>query len=194
MADEISPRHALKVSAGDPPARPLTDGVVTLRLPRPDDVPCFIRYGSEQELLEGIWIAGPRDRDVHVWAAEFVEELLAGWTVSGGDHGGGLIIDEREPSVGVVNFLPREARVAEMTYGIAPPWRGRGIATRAASLAGTWATTEGGFDRVELRIDEGHAASRRVAENAGYKFVERLETFVEGSGRTYIDCVYARTR
>ena len=193
---EVSPRRTSKVSAGRPPSRPLTDGVVTLRLPLPNDVPHFTRYGSDEDLLEGIWIAGPRGRDVRVWAAEFVDELIAGWTAAGGDHGGGLIIDEGEPCVGTVNFLPRAPHVVEMTYGVAPPWRGRGIATRAASLAGAgaWATTEGDFDRVELRIGEEHAASRRVAEKAGYECVERLETYVAGTGLTHVDCVYVRTR
>lgn len=121
-------------------------------------------------------------------------ELLAGWTVAGGDHGGGLVIDEREPCVGTVDFLTRAPRVVELTYGVAPPWRGRGIATRAAALAGEWAITEGEFDRVELRIGEDHVPSRRVAEKAGFECIERIETYVQGTGLTHIDCLYVRTR
>lgn len=194
MRREVSRRRITKVSAGEPPSRPLTDGVVTLRLPTSDDVARFVRYGSDDQLLEGTWIVGPRGADIQQWAGALVAELLAGWTEAGGDHGGGLIIDEREPCVGTIDFLPRGERIVELTYGVAPSWRGQGIATRAARLAADWALTDGAFDRVELRIGEGHAASRRVAAKAGYYEVERFETFVEDTALTHIDVLYARTR
>lgn len=73
----------------------MTDGVVTLRLPTTDDVQRFAHYGSDDALLEGIWIVGPRDADVEEWATTLVSELLAGGTEAGGDHGGGLVIAEK---------------------------------------------------------------------------------------------------
>jgi RimJ/RimL family protein N-acetyltransferase len=191
---EVSRRRIEKVSAGDPPAEPLRDGGLTLRLPSPEDIAAFVRYGSDDALLDGIWILGPQGQPVSAWASELVAELAGGWTPSGGDHGGGLIIDEVEPCVGVVDFLPRQAGHVELTYGVAPPFRGCGIATRAAALAADWALREGGFACVELRIGEGHAASRRVAEKAGFQCVERYQTFVEGTGLTHVDCLYVRGR
>lgn len=193
MRREVSRRRTRRLSAGPPPSGPLTDGVVTLRVPTADDVERFVRYGSDDALLEGIWIVGPRGGNVCEWAEELVSELRAGWTEAGGIHGGGLVIDEGEPCVGTIDFVPRGDRIVELTYGVAPPYRGRGIASRAARLAADWALTEGAFDRVELRIGEKHAVSRRVADNAGFRFVESFETFVEGTGRTHIDVLYVRT-
>jgi RimJ/RimL family protein N-acetyltransferase len=194
MRREISRQRVTNVSAGEPPTHPLTDDVVTLRLPTEEDNERFARYGADQAMLEGIWIVGPRGADANEWAAELVSELRGGWSKRGGDHGGGLVIDEHEPCVGTVSFFPRAHRVVELIYGVAPPWRGRGVATRAARLAADWALTEGDFDRVELRIGEGHAVSRRVAAKAGFTEVERFETFVEGTGKTHIDILCVRTR
>lgn len=189
---EFSRRRVEKVHAGRPPKRPLGDGVVTLRLPTCDDIARFAHYGSQEALLEGIWIVGPREAPIEQWATELVAELRAGWTPQGGDHGGGLVVDEQERCVGTVNFVLRQPGHVELTYGVAPPFRGRGIATRAAMLASEWALSEGGYECVELRIGEGHAVSRRVAVNAGFQCVERFETFVEGTGRTHIDSLYVR--
>lgn len=104
-----------------------------------------------------------------------------------------MVIDEQEPCVGLVNFTPQPNRGAELLYGVAPPWRGRGIASRAARLAADWALDHG-FDRVELRIGKPHRESRRVAEKAGFREVELFETFVEGTGLTHVDVLYVRTR
>jgi RimJ/RimL family protein N-acetyltransferase len=84
--------------------------------------------------------------------------------------------------------------IVELSYGIAPPARGRGIATRAARLAAGWALTEGGFSRVELRIPESHAASRRVAEKAGFQLEERFVTFIKATGDTAIDLLCVRSK
>ena len=68
------------------------------------------------------------------------------------------------------------------------------IARLVARLGTDWALTDAGFARVELRIGENHAASKRVAEKAGFQFKERFETYVTGTGQIYIDILYARTR
>jgi RimJ/RimL family protein N-acetyltransferase len=182
-----------KVAVGRPaPAHALSDGVVTLRLPAPGDVEHFVRYGSDRSLLDGIWLVPPRGADVRAWASAYVSDLNAGWTDAGGDLGGGLIVDAAEPCIGLVNFVPRGPRNVELSYGVAPPWRRRGIASRAAALATAWALTDGDFDRVELRISEGHTVSQRVATNAGFECVERFETYVEGTGLTHTDLLYIR--
>ncbi len=177
------------------PPRELSDGVVRLRIPTVADVDCVVRYGADPIFLEGTWIPGPRPgQDLHEWASAFVQELLAGWTAEGGIHGGGLIVDEREPFLGITYLAPRSAVAVELSYGVAPHARGRGIATRATRLAAEWALTEGGFEQVELRIDKQHHESQRVAEKAGFRFVERFLTYVEGTGKTAEDLLYVHTR
>jgi len=187
--------HPLKVSIGRLPSRELSDGVVRLRIPTLADIDRVAQYGADPLGLEGIWIPGPRPgQDLHEWASAFVQEVIAGWTAAGGIHGGGLIVDEREPFLGIVYLAPRSAVVLELSYGVAPHARGRSIATRAARLAAEWALTEGGFEQVELRIDKEHRESQRIAEKAGFRFVERFLTYIEGTGKTAEDLLYVRTR
>ncbi len=195
MRCETASLHPPKVSMGRLPPRELSDGVVRLRIPTVADVDCVVRYGADPIFLEGTWIPGPRPgQDLHEWASAFVQELLAGWTAEGGIHGGGLIVDEREPFLGITYLAPRSAVAVELSYGVAPHARGRGIATRATRLAAEWALTEGGFEQVELRIDKQHHESQRVAEKAGFRFVERFLTYVEGTGKTAEDLLYVHTR
>jgi RimJ/RimL family protein N-acetyltransferase len=86
------------------------------------------------------------------------------------------------------------ALAVELSYGVGPHARGRVIATRATRLAAEWALTDGGFERVELRIDKQHRESQRVAEKAGFRFVERFLTYIEGTGKPAEDMLYVRTR
>ncbi len=61
-------------------------------------------------------------------------------------------------------------------------------------LVAEWALAEGGFARVELEIAQSHRESQRVAEKAGFHFVERFQTYVEGTGEIFEDLLYVRTR
>jgi [ribosomal protein S5]-alanine N-acetyltransferase len=195
MRSEIASLHPPKVSIGRLPPPELSDGVVRLRIPTLADIDRATRYGADPLSLEGVWIPGPRPgQDLHEWASAFVQELLAGWTAVGGMHGGGLIVDEREPFLGIIYLVPRSAVAVELSYGVAPHARGRSIATRAMRLAAEWALTDGGFEQVELRIDKQHRESQRVAEKAGFRFVERFLTYIEGTGKTAEDLLYVRTR
>jgi RimJ/RimL family protein N-acetyltransferase len=196
MRREIIGSGMSRRSVGDPPSGSISDEVVTLRLPVAEDVARLATYGSGKTLLNGNWISGggPGVADPLVWAADRLNEFVAGWTPRGGIHGGAMVIDEALPFVGLVYFGPVAPHVVELSYGVAPPARGRGIATRAARLAAGWALTGGGFSRVELRIPESHAASRRVAEKAGFKLKERFETFVEATGITATDLLYVRSK
>ena len=181
-------------AVGRPPPRELSDGMVRLRIPTRLDIDRVVRYGSDPSLLDGNWIPGPRPEEgLREWASAFVQELIAGWTTEGGIHGGGLIVDEREPFLGIVYLLPTSAVAVSLSYGVAPYARKRGIASRAARLVAEWALTQGGFDRVELKIAHSHHESRRVAEKAGFRFVARFQTFVERTGETFEDLLYMRT-
>ena len=195
MRSEIASLHPPKLSIERLPPRELSDGVVRLRIPTLADIDRVARYGADPMFLEGIWIPGPRPgQDLHEWASAFVQELLAGWTAVGGIHGGSLIVDEREPFLGIVYLAPSSAGAVELSYGVAPHARGRSIATRATRLAAEWALREGGFEQVELRIEKQHHESQRVAEKAGFRFVERFLTYIEGTGKTAEDLLYVRTR
>jgi RimJ/RimL family protein N-acetyltransferase len=61
------------------------------------------------------------------------------------------------------------ARCTEIGYWTAPPHRGRGYQVRAARALARWAL-DGWMERVELRAATSNAASRRVADRAGFTF------------------------
>jgi RimJ/RimL family protein N-acetyltransferase len=163
----------------------LTDGVITLRRAGAEDADRLARWGRDPQLLEGVWIAGGMPSgDVEGWARTVVDGLRSR---------AALVIDETEPFIGVMYLEPRPPTGVELSYGVAPPFRRRGIATRAAGLASEWALREGGFSRVELRIDVGHPERCVVAERAGFTFEERVTTHVEETGEDHEDFVYVRT-
>ena len=61
-----------------------------------------------------------------------------------------------------------EAQSGELGYVIAPAARGRGVATQALRLLTEWGFEERGLLRLELMISAENAASKIVAERAGY--------------------------
>jgi RimJ/RimL family protein N-acetyltransferase len=70
--------------------------------------------------------------------------------------------------VGGVNLRFGEHRIAEVSYFLRTSARGRGLATRAVRIIARWAFDELGIERIELRTHPENAASRRVAERAGF--------------------------
>lgn len=173
---------------------PLVDGDLTLRLPTLADRHRLADYAADAASLEGGWLPlGEAQSEPEVWAAWAAREFALGWTPLGSRYGGTLVVDsEQEPFVGLIYLVRRQATVAEIAYGVAPEWRGRGVATRAAQIATEWALTDGSFDRVEARIDLNHTASRRVIEKAGFRLEETFKTYVEGTGETCDDALYVR--
>jgi len=194
MRRETSHPRTSPVSTRVRLAKPLADGVVTLRLPAADDV-AFLRRWASPELLEGVWISGVGPTpipDADAWAAAIVTDLIAGWSEDGSIHASTLVIDEVEPFVGLVYLTERPNDSIELSYGVAPPFRRRGIATRAARVVSDWLFGTGAYRRVELRIAESHPERMVVAERAGFRLLERVETYVEGTGQAFVDVVFVR--
>ena len=67
--------------------------------------------------------------------------------------------------------VDRERGIAQMGYWVAAHARGRGVASRAARLAGDWALGPLGLSRIGLHAEVGNAASQRVAQRAGFRAV-----------------------
>ena len=175
------------------PAQPLTDGVVTLRLPSPaaGDIDT-VRWYVDQEQLDGAWLPAipmiPAEQSTSDW--------LDGWAGRPSRDGPVLVITiAQEPRfIGVVGLGDRGEGAVELVYGIAPRWRGLGLASRATRLAARWALSLPGVTTVELRIDQSHAASQRVASNAGFTQAGAVTQFVPGTGQTFEDLRYVLHR
>lgn len=171
------------------PAQTLTDGVVTLRLPSSaaGDADALRGYIG-QEQLDGGWLPGiplvPAEQAIGDW--------LHGWTGRPSRDGPVLVVTIPDDPwfIGIVGLGDRGEGVVEMIYGIAPRWRGRGLASRAARIAARWTLSLPGVTAIELRIDQNHQASQHVAANAGFTMAGTITQFVPGTGETFEDLRY----
>ena len=75
--------------------------------------------------------------------------------------------DDRVLGNAILLRIDWEARVGEIGYWLLPSARGRGAATRAASLLAAWAFDELGLQLLEFDVAPGNAASQRVVERLG---------------------------
>lgn len=80
---------------------------------------------------------------------------------------------ESHQPVGAINYLGG-TRFPGMGYIFHPDYWGKGYATEACRATLGYGFEALGYDRVELWIDERHAASSRVAEKLGFRVKGRL--------------------
>ena len=71
--------------------------------------------------------------------------------------------------LGAIVLFLKEHETVELAYVVAPEARGRGLARGSVELLGDWALAELGAQRLQLRIDPGNDASRKVALACGYQ-------------------------
>ena len=124
------------------PIEPLGDGKVVVRLPHDRDVEALVRFGDDPDVAETIWIPIPTPcpRDV---AEARLAEFRNGWEQET-RFGPALIIADADTDemIGVVFLRVREHDSIELTYGVAPAFRNRGVATAAAVLVTSWCLEE----------------------------------------------------
>jgi len=178
----------------DPPVGVLSDGVVGVRVPILSDADDLAVYGSDEALLDGVWVSGGGVSwpDSRAWAFDRVEDALAGWSPPGSLSGASLSVVLEGRLVGFLYLGSRGDASVELSYGIAPPFRGRGIATRAVLLATKWLLGRDDCSRVELRISAHNVASLRVAEKAGFVYSGEQSCVVAGTQEPFIDRVFVR--
>jgi len=128
------------------PVGRLADHIVTLRLPSPDagDVATVDNY-IQQEQLGGGWLP-----DVPlVTGRQLVADWLDGWAGRPSHNGPAFVVTVPQHSrfIGVVGMNERDDGNVEISYGIAPRWRGRGLATHAAFLCSQWIASQPGVHR-----------------------------------------------
>jgi RimJ/RimL family protein N-acetyltransferase len=138
-------------------APPLSDGVVTLRPWVKADGPALVECLDGDEEI-GRWldlIPQPYTlSDAHTFFRGLGEAAFAVVDAEAGRLLGGIGLRWIED-------------IVEVGYWTRADARGRGVAGRALVLA-TRAAIERGAARVQLRADVENAASRRVAEKAGF--------------------------
>lgn len=177
-----------------PPDQPLSDGVVTLRLPSADagDFEAAASYSEEEGGLDGAWMPMIPGEPPRRW----VEDWLEGWAGRPCHNGPTLLvtIGDEPRFIGIVGLGdPDDQGSVEIIYGIAPRWRGRGLASRAVGLAARWALAVPGVRQVEARVDQHMPECQRVAANAGFREAGTVTQFVPGTGETYEDLRFILT-
>jgi ribosomal-protein-serine acetyltransferase len=174
-----------------PPDPPLTDGVVTLRPWTDDDVDAIAGACAEEEIAR--WMHLIPQPYTKADAREYVAASRVAWR--SGTGATFAIVDAAGDPVGSIGMRVVDAddRIVEVGYWAAARARGRGLTTRALRLIAEWVLDEVGAERVQLRADVLNAASRRVAEKAGFALegVLRSSGFNARQGRRIDYAVYS---
>ena len=142
----------------------LADGVVRLRRAEPGDLQAIERGIHDPDVLR--WIGPPEGS-----AADVLELNRRRWE----DGSPTLAIcGSDDVCVGLVwlNRFDREADRVTVGYWLLADARGRGLATRAVRLVVAWAFEAWSITRVGLNAATANAASRAVAERAGFRLIE----------------------
>jgi RimJ/RimL family protein N-acetyltransferase len=145
----------------------LTDGVVTLRAHRRDDVPAVLEQCTDPLSLRWTTVPSPYSRaDAEQFVGTVVPE---GWPQGRWAFAVEAAGDDGTPRfAGTVELRDEGFGRAEIAYGAHPWARGRGLVRRALDLLLDW-----GFGERELRTvvwwaNHGNWASRRVAWRLGF--------------------------
>ncbi|WP_212909241.1 GNAT family N-acetyltransferase [Streptomyces sp. TS71-3] len=84
--------------------------------------------------------------------------------------------------VAMVGLSMHRMCIGEIGFWAAPGHRGRGYVTEAALAVIRWAFTSAGVERLEWRAEVGNAASRAVAEKAGFTMEGVLRSAIVHQG------------
>jgi RimJ/RimL family protein N-acetyltransferase len=143
----------------------LSDGVLSLRSPLPQDIDSFTEQEADPlTLLTGFTGAAPPQAMMRrMLNRARLDHLVGPGTyfamvdVATGQFAGSVRLRSSGPP-----------NVAALGYAVHPRFRGRGFTSRALRLLSAWAFDEAGFARLELGAKTDNIASQRAAESAGF--------------------------
>jgi len=166
----------------DAPAAPtLTDGTVTLRAHREDDVPGVVEQSIDPASVR--WTTVPTPYGVEE-ARAFVREVMPdGWAVGRW----GFAVESEGRYAGTVELRDDGGGRAEIAFGSHPWVRGTGAMERACRLLLDWGFAERGLRTVVWHAHVGNWASRRLAWKLGFSFDGTLRGFVRHRGDQLVD-------
>ncbi|MER8090575.1 GNAT family protein [Streptomyces sp. NPDC094048] len=142
-----------------------SDGIITPSPLRLDDAKAHLT--GEDELLVRRLNGGPGTRE---GVEAHIRHCREQWDTAGSLRAFGIRVGADETLAGTVDLrfageglTPGQVNVA---YGLYPPWRGRGPATRAVLLASQYAAGARGEEAV-IQVEPENPASAAVARRAG---------------------------
>jgi len=144
----------------------LTDGVVTLRPYRTDDVPDMIHTAQDPLYVQYTTVPSPYSAQDALHRIEQVRvDMVEGkgtyWAIEAMDG-------DRPRFAGTMDV--RMGPPPDVGYGLAPWARGRGFMSRALRLAARWAFDELNLPILHWSTHAGNFASWRVAHACGFSF------------------------
>jgi RimJ/RimL family protein N-acetyltransferase len=162
------------------PVEGLSDGVVRLRLMAEADLPAIVAACQDPEIPRWTRVPEPYgESEARGWFEQETAQRARG------EQLGLLIVDPGNGrllgSVGIVHVDRQEGR-CELGYWMARDSRGRGLATRAVRLLSGWTFENLSVDRIEIHAEPENAASRRVAERAGFTLEGVLRSYLVNKG------------
>ncbi|MGH2925783.1 MAG: GNAT family N-acetyltransferase [Solirubrobacterales bacterium] len=161
------------------PVEGLSDARIRLRLHAEADVPAIIAACQDPEIPR--WTRVP-DHYGEDEARSWLEQEAEGRGT--GELLGLLVVDSDDDrllgSIGA--HLNRPEGRCELGYWVARPARGRGVATRAVRLLSGWVFESLPIDRIQIHAEPENAASRRVAERAGFTLEGVLRSYLVNKG------------
>jgi RimJ/RimL family protein N-acetyltransferase len=168
------------------PRKPLSDGVVSMRLWRPDDAVAVTAACQDAEISRWTNVPAPySETDASEWLggraecwAQGAEANFAVVSANGG---------ELLASAGLVE-IEWDDQVGEIGYWVAAPSRRQGVARRAVRLLCAWAFHDIGLYRLEIIAEVQNAASQAVAVSCGFtrEGVLRSRFVVKGRRRDMV--------
>jgi ribosomal-protein-alanine N-acetyltransferase len=161
------------------PPEPLSDGQVTLRRWREDDLPGLVEMCRDPEIPR--WTRVPDDYTI-ADAREWMERKRAEEA-----HGRSLhfaVVDAGDGELlGSCGMHATDRGAVSIGYFVGPRARRRRVATRAARLLAAYALRDLGLPRVELCTHPDNVGSQAVAEAAGFRREGLLRAYLEIKGR-----------
>ncbi len=159
----------------------LTDGTVTVRAHRDDDVPAVVEQSQDPESVRWTTVPtpyGPED------AQHFVREVMPnGWP----DGRWGFAVETDGRYAGTVELRDEGGGRAELAFGSHPRARGTGAMERACRLVLEWGFAQQGVRTVVWHAHVGNWASRRLAWKLGFSFGGVLRGYVRHRGDELVD-------
>ena len=144
----------------------LTDGIIFLRCLTAEDAADHLA-GEDEEMAK--WVSGGRSTLSTVEA--FIRNNQESWRNGGPRRAFGVFDCASNRLIGFIEVnMARLVNAGEVnvSYGIFPQWRRKGLALRAIDLMDQYLRTAKEARQIVLRIFPANTASLKLAEKAGF--------------------------
>ena len=160
----------------------ITDGTVTLRAHREDDVPALLEQATDPLMVAWTTVPVPSTEET---SRKFATEVIPGGWRS--DKAWAFAVEAVDDAgvprfCGTVELRNEGDRRAEIAYAAHPWARGRGIILRALNVLLDWGFEQKQLETVIWWANDGNWASRKVAWRLGFSFDGTLRSWLPQRG------------